>query len=70
MPYEENEDLPPRVRNVLPDRAQDIYRKAFNNAWERYGRDEVRAHKIAWAAVKKEYVKGPAGKWIPKEKAA
>lgn len=70
MPYVENEDLPPRVRNVLPDRAQDIYREAFNSAWERYGQDEVRSHKIAWAAVKREYKKGPTGKWVPKERAA
>ncbi|MCL5291495.1 MAG: ChaB family protein [Actinobacteria bacterium] len=70
MPYDVNEDLPQRVQNVLPDHAQDIYREAFNHAWDRYGQDEVRAHKIAWAAVKKEYEKGPGGKWVLKKKAA
>ena len=32
MPYRANGDLPPAVRNHLPDHAQDIYREAFNHA--------------------------------------
>ena len=56
MPYRTNEDLPPGVRYVLPEHAQDIYRAAFNSAWEQYGGDE-RAHRIAWAAVKRKYRK-------------
>lgn len=34
-----NEDLPMRVKGRLPDHAQDIYRKAFNNAWRQYADD-------------------------------
>lgn len=58
MPYTRNDDLPSSVRHVLPAHAQDIYRAAFNNAYDRYGAgDEQRAHRIAWAAVKRRYEK-------------
>ena len=62
MPYAVNEDLPPSVRNHLPEHAQDIYRGAFNQAWQTYGRSdpgnvEEIAHRVAWAAVKKSYRK-------------
>jgi cation transport regulator len=62
MPYATNDDLPSRIRQHLPQRAQDIFRAAFNNAWRTYGarepyrREEV-AHRVAWAAVKKSYRK-------------
>jgi cation transport regulator len=60
MPYASNESLPPSVRAHLPDHAQDIYREAFNHAWAAHageGRQEEAAHRIAWAAVKRSYVK-------------
>ena len=57
MPYASNEQLPPPVRNHLPSAAQDIYREAFNHAWDRYGGEEATAHRVAWAAVKRSYVK-------------
>ena len=41
MPYASNEDLPPSVRNHLPDHAQDIYREAFNSAWQHYAGGEA-----------------------------
>lgn len=66
MPYESTSDLPTSVKDVLPPHAQEIYKAAFNNAWEEYqdpgkratkeSREEI-AHKVAWAAVKKKYVK-------------
>ena len=68
MPYVTNDDLPPTVRNHLPEHAQDIYREAFNHAWEEYADDarhEEIAHRVAWAAVKKEYVK-TGGRWVPR----
>lgn len=68
MPYLSNEDLPPSVRHHLPDHAQDIYREAFNHAWERYSADPAQeeiAHRIAWAAVKKSYVKA-GDEWVPR----
>jgi cation transport regulator len=67
MPYEANGALPPSVRNHLPAHAQDIYRAAFNNAYASHAGDprrEEASHRIAWAAVKKHYVKSD-GQWIP-----
>jgi cation transport regulator len=60
MPYASNRDLPPSGRSPLPEHAQDIYREAFNAAWRQYAaspRQEQTAHRVAWAAVKKRYVK-------------
>jgi cation transport regulator len=62
MPYAGNNELPLRVRAHLPSHAQDIFREAFNHAWSRYGereparREEI-AHRVAWAAVKRQYRK-------------
>lgn len=61
MPYRSNADLPPSVRHHLPGPAQTIYREAFNGAWRQYvekqHRDEAVCHRIAWAAVKRQYRK-------------
>ena len=64
MPYQELSDLPEQVRDNLPHHAQEIYRAAFNSAWQEYGQDEERAHRVAWAAVKNSYEKDePSGEW-------
>lgn len=34
MTYPRLRDLPKSVRDNLPKEAQEIYREAFNNAWE------------------------------------
>ncbi len=65
MPYFSDEDLPPAVRAHLPPHARDIYREAFNNAWRHYGGNEEIARRVAWAAVKRKYVKSD-GAWVPK----
>ena len=60
MPYRVNDDLPASVRSHLPEHAQDIYREAFNHAFAAHAGEpeqEQRAHRIAWAAVKRSYVK-------------
>ena len=60
MPYATNTDLPPAVRRHLPSHAQDIYRAAFNHAYADHAgdpRQEEASHRIAWAAVKRAYVK-------------
>jgi cation transport regulator len=57
MPYRDNDDLPPSVRNHLPPHAQDIFREAFNHAWARHQGDEATAFRIAWAAVRRGYEK-------------
>lgn len=73
MPYHRNTELPESVKANLPMRAQDIYRSAFNNAWQEYDRPEARratpreviAHKVAWAAVKRRFEK-VGEDWRPK----
>ena len=55
---------------------QDIYREAFNSAWEKYkdlsmrkgneSREEV-SHKVAWSAVEKIFQKNSDGKWVKKQ---
>ncbi len=75
MPYRSRSELPESVRNVLPVHAQDIYKEAFNSAYDQYDEPEERrgdadqeetAHKVAWSAVKKSYAKGDDGKWHKK----
>jgi cation transport regulator len=66
MPYPTNADLPPSVRSHLPEHAQEIYREAFNHAFAAHAgeaRQEEAAHRIAWAAVKRSYVK-VGNSWI------
>ncbi len=65
MPYAANDQLPASVRTHLPPHAQDIYREAFNHAWEQYGGGEPVAHRVAWAAVKRRYMKRD-GEWVAK----
>jgi cation transport regulator len=60
MPYRANADLPASVRSHLPSHAQDIYREAFNHSFASHAggaRQEEIAHRTAWAAVKRSYVK-------------
>ena len=69
MPYRSNSDLPASVRDHLPPHAQDIYRAAFNHAFAAHAaetRQEEIAHRIAWAAVKRSYVKD-GDRWVPLE---
>ena len=64
MPYKNLNDLPKSVREHLPVHAQEIYRAAYNNAWDGYGQDEERTHRVAWSAVKKKYIKNESsGQW-------
>ena len=76
MPYSNTNELPSGVKNVLPEHAQDIYKEAFNSAYDEYATpgkrrgdedQETAAHKVAWAAVKSKYEKGADDKWHLKE---
>ncbi len=76
MPYDNLQDLPDNVRNVLPKHAQEIYQAAYNSAWDQYDEPEERrgdatreetSHAVAWAAVKNSYEKGDDGKWHRKD---
>lgn len=75
MPYNKVSELPDGVQNVLPSHAQDIYKEAFNSAYDEYKDPEDRrgdadreetAHRVAWSAVKKTYDKGADGAWRKK----
>ena len=73
MPYRSNSELPKGVKNALTKHAQEIYREAYNSAWDQYDQPEERrgdssreetAHRVAWSAVKKKYKKNnSSGKW-------
>jgi cation transport regulator len=72
MPYSSISELPESVLNVLPKHAQEIYKEAFNSAYDEYkdpsdrkkgGSREETAHRVAWAAVKIKYEKGTDDKW-------
>lgn len=75
MPYKSTRDLPDAVRDNLPEHAQEIFKEAFNSAWDEYAdpgkrrgsesREEV-SFKVAWSAVKNEYEKGSDDKWHAK----
>jgi cation transport regulator len=71
MPYATNAQLPDPIRRHLPGDAQNIYRAAFNAAFARYGSArEATAHRIAWAAVKRRYVRRGVGVWSLRRKRA
>jgi cation transport regulator len=68
MPYNDLNDLPKTVREHLPKHAQEIYRAAFNSAWNEYAQDEEQAHRVAWGAVKHKYEKAEfSGQWKAKD---
>lgn len=73
MPYRTRTDLPTDIQNNLPEHAQDIFRAAYNSAWEEYKDHADRkndnslegtANAVAWSAVKKEYHKRKDGRWV------
>ena len=67
MPYRTNIDLPASVCDHLPPHAQDVYRAAFNSIMPSLPlRMTEIAHRTAWAAVKRSYVKN-GDRWVPIE---
>ncbi len=74
MPYQSVKGLPEDVRDALPKHAQEIYKEAYNSAWDQYedpderrgdqSREET-AHQVAWSAVKQSYEK-ENGRWKKK----
>jgi cation transport regulator len=76
VPYDSREELPDSVKDNLPKQAQDIYREAYNSAWDQYADPDERrgdesreatAHKVAWSAVKQKYEKNEDGDWVEKD---
>ncbi len=75
MPYDRITELPSSVKDSLPQHAQEIYRAAFNSAWDEYQDPKSRrggasleetAHRVAWSAVENVYEKGADGNWVKK----
>ncbi len=75
MPFETKTELPKQVKDSLPKQAQEIWKEAYNSAFEQYDDPDKRrgdasqeeaAAKVAWSAVKKKYKKGDDGKWHKK----
>lgn len=74
MPYNSTATLPDSVKDNLPKHGQEIYKAAFNSAWDEYkspkdrrgdsSREET-AHKVAWSAVKEKYTK-QGDDWVKK----
>ena len=73
MPYDRITELPDSVRDNLPKQAQEIYKEAYNSAFDQYRDPEDRrgdadreetAHKVAWSAVKNSYHKNDKGNWV------
>lgn len=74
MPYRSINELPKGVKEHLPKHAKEIYKKAYNSAYEDYKNPSERrgdadreetAHKVAWSAVKKKYEK-QGEDWVSK----
>jgi cation transport regulator len=74
MPYHQIDALPRSIRDNLPHHAQEIYRAAYNSAWDEYANPEERhagrsreetAHAVAWSAVEQKYKKDLQNeKWV------
>lgn len=77
MPYINNAQLPKGVQTYLSEAAQEIYRDAYNYAWDncRYAQDrhdsddsrQVTANRMAWERVKECCSRDRRGKWITRE---
>lgn len=77
MPYTNNGQLPKGVQAYLSPAAQEIYRDAYNYAWEncRYAQDrhdssdsrQVTANRVAWDTVKQRCERSLRGKWVAGE---
>ncbi|MCB0182893.1 MAG: putative cation transport regulator ChaB [Caldilineaceae bacterium] len=76
MPYHSLAELPDSVKDNLPKHAQEIYKEAYNSAWDEYkdpddrrgdaSREET-AHRVAWSAVKQKYEKNENDNWVSKD---
>lgn len=74
MPYANNAQLPKGVQEYLSQAAQEIYRDAYNYAWEncRYAQDrhdcddsrQVTANRVAWETVKQRCDRDRRGRWV------
>ncbi|MFO7640191.1 MAG: ChaB family protein [Candidatus Competibacteraceae bacterium] len=70
--YTQLSELPPSIREELPELAQELYRVSYNRAIEKNRASETNmneadlaetAHKLAWRKVLEEYQKDEQGGW-------
>lgn len=66
--YRNNENLPEIIKVALPDEAQTIYRRAYNDVWAAHQDNETQlddqAHQAGWAAVEEVFEHDEAtGSW-------
>ena len=70
--YTQLSELPPSIREDLPELAQELYRVSYNRAIEKNRALEMNmneadlaetAHKLAWRKVMEEYQKDEQGNW-------
>lgn len=61
MPYKDISDLPQAQTDQYDDHQKEAFLKAFNNAYEQYGRDESRAFAVAHHAAQQAGKKEHAG---------
>lgn len=63
--YNSNIELPESIKNNLPLKAQNIWRKIFNNAYKEY-RDDKKAFAVAWSGLEKAGWEKENDKWVEK----
>lgn len=72
--YDRIEDLPPSIREALPEPAQEVYRAEYNRALQKLSAGEpepsiascvARAHASARLAVQRNFEQDSSGRWHP-----
>ena len=71
MPYNSISELPDSVRDNLPKHAQEIYKEAFNSAWDHYADPEsgatmprARRPRTAWPGRCERPVRERSGRHV------
>ena len=68
IPYQNNSDLPARVREAMPEKAQSVFRNTFNSVIDQEGATEATAFAQAYGAVDNAgYHQDSEGDWVKKQ---
>lgn len=66
MPYKTVSELPSEIKDNLPPKAQEVWRKVFNSAYNLY-QDDAKSAKVAWQGIKEAgYRKNELDNWVKK----
>ncbi|AHH82708.1 ORF-119 [Buzura suppressaria nucleopolyhedrovirus] len=63
MPYNSVRDLPKKVRDALPPKAQRMYMHVYNSAHGKYENPS----RVAWGVVRRYYQQTRSGKWTKRQ---